>query len=103
MSLTWEPRWEPYRVEYAGIKFWTCRDKITKMIACPICINAAKECLSDLIENPPSHDKSERENSFFFSERDLILHIKNHFKKPWIKERMLVKVLEEEEEREEEG
>ncbi len=76
MSLTWEPRWEPVVIEYAGIRIRTCKDKITNMIACPICINAAKECLN--IKNPPKIPEDEIDRVFFFSPIDLIMHIKNH-------------------------
>ncbi len=102
MSLTWEPRWEPYLVNYAGIRFWTCRDKVTKIIACPICLNAIKTCLEREQENKISTKKKEDiEGAFFFSERDLILHIKSHYQKQWIKERkVIVPVVTEEEEEE---
>ncbi len=76
MSLTWEPRWEPIIIEYAGMRIRTCRDRITGMIACPICINAASTCL-DLEKEVPRHKKS-IELNFFFTERDLIIHLKNH-------------------------
>ncbi len=93
MALTWEPRWEPIEIEYAGIKIRTCRDKITGMIACPICINAARECLGYGDKAPRYKDV---EYSFFFTERDLIIHIKNHFEKQWAKERKEVFIVEEE-------
>ena len=97
MSLTWEPRWEPYLVEYAGIRIWTCRDKITKMIACPICINAVRECLGG---GGLRGERKGIEYAFFYSARDLILHIKNHYRRPWAKERKVIKVVEEVEEHE---
>lgn len=89
MSLTWEPRWEPYLVNYAGMKFWTCRDKVTKLIACPICLNAVKTCLEKAEGKKASYRNSveEAENAFFFSERDLLLHIKSHHQKQWVRER----------------
>lgn len=76
MSLTWEPRWEPVVIEYAGIRIRTCRDRITGMIACPICINALATCL-DLGKGIPKN-KGMNELIFFFTKRDLIFHLKNH-------------------------
>lgn len=99
MSLTWEPRWEPYLVNYAGMRFWTCRDKITKMIACPICINAVESCLKEDKRNVMStRKKVDIEGAFFFNERDLINHIKSHASKQWIKERKIIEkhIVEEE-------
>ncbi len=74
MAYTWEPKWEEYIVEIDGIRFKTCRDKITGMIACPICIHAASKCLG--LEKEPF--KYNYENSFFFSEHDLIIHIREY-------------------------
>ena len=96
MALTWEPRWEPYLVNYAGIRIWTCRDKITGMIACPICINAAVECLNKE-KGLTGSRYSEGENTYFFSERDLILHIRAHYRRPWKRARAKVRLLGEEE------
>lgn len=73
MAYTWEPRWEKYLVEVDGIRFYTCRDRITGMIACPICINAYSKCLGGE-EDPKYHV----ENSFFFREEDLIKHIRDY-------------------------
>ncbi|ADI32197.1 hypothetical protein Shell_1094 [Staphylothermus hellenicus DSM 12710] len=75
MAYTWEPKWEKYRVEVDGIILYTCRDKITGMIACPICIHAASTCL-DLEKRRPRNYPVE--NSFFFSPYDLIIHIREY-------------------------
>jgi len=72
MAYTWEPRWEPYRVSVYGIMINTCRDKITKMIACPICIHAASKCLELTNKQPDYPEKL----IFFFTEEDLITHIR---------------------------
>lgn len=60
-------------MDYEGIKFRTCRDKITGLIACPVCIHAASKCLG---EKPPSN--YEYENSFFYTVEDLIEHLKGY-------------------------
>ncbi len=73
MAYTWEPRWEPYKVEINGIIIMTCRDRVTGMIACPICINALEKCLGG--ESIPGY---QYENSFFFSDEDLIKHIRDY-------------------------
>jgi hypothetical protein len=75
MAYTWEPKWEKYRVEVDGIIIHTCRDKITGMIACPICIHAASTCLGLADQKPPNYPL---ENSFFFSPYDLIIHIREY-------------------------
>lgn len=74
MAYTWEPRWEPVEINSYGIKIRTCRDKVTKMIACPICINAISKCLEKKIETPGYDGK----NIFFFTENDLIKHIREY-------------------------
>jgi hypothetical protein len=74
MAYTWEPRWERFRVESHGIAFETCRDRITKMIACPICIHAASTCLG-LGELPANYSVK---NIFFFTVEDLIKHIREY-------------------------
>uniref|UniRef100_A0A7C4D827 Uncharacterized protein n=1 Tax=Staphylothermus marinus TaxID=2280 RepID=A0A7C4D827_STAMA len=75
MAYTWEPRWESYRVNCYGVVIHTCRDKITKILACPICINALNTCLN-------SSNKlisiGEKKNVFFFTEEDLIIHIREY-------------------------
>lgn len=73
MAYTWEPKWESYVVKADGIEIRTCRDRITGLIACPICIHAASTCYDD---RKPDH--YEYENSFFYTEEDLIYHIKNY-------------------------
>lgn len=70
MAYTWEPKWEVFEVEHEGVKFKTCRDKITGLIACPICIHAASSCLG---EKPPQH--YEYEHSYFYTVEDLIEHL----------------------------
>ena len=73
MAYSWEPKWEPFEVSYEGVSFRTCKDKITGLIACPICLHAASKCLGE----PPPKDYV-YENSFFYSIEDLIMHMKNY-------------------------
>ncbi|MEM0377929.1 MAG: hypothetical protein QXF49_02290 [Thermosphaera sp.] len=72
MAYTWEPRWEPMRFESNGIIITTCRDKVTGLIACPICLNADATCNS----KNTHHSDTRGELSFFFSIDDLIEHIR---------------------------
>ncbi|MEM1628983.1 MAG: hypothetical protein QXP02_05150 [Desulfurococcaceae archaeon] len=74
MAYTWEPRWEVFEVKTHGIELRTCRDKITGLIACPICIHAASKCLGQ----PAPSKEYEYENSFFYTVDDLIEHLKNY-------------------------
>ncbi|OYT38639.1 MAG: hypothetical protein B6U89_05485 [Desulfurococcales archaeon ex4484_58] len=74
MAYTWEPRWEKIKIEKYGVIIHTCRDKITGMIACPICIHAASKCLG--IEKIPATYK--QKNIFFFTPEDLIIHIREY-------------------------
>ncbi len=75
MAYTWEPRWKPVTIRYSGIEIHTCMDRITGMIACPICTDAVNTCLSgDDDKNP-----GKKETIFFFTEKDLLLHIKAHY------------------------
>ncbi|GEM_PF-6014612 len=46
------------------------------MIACPICVNAAHTCLG--LEKEVSKYKEPIGHVFFYTARDLIIHIKNH-------------------------
>ncbi len=94
MALTWEPRWESVVIEYAGVRIRTCRDRITGMIACPICIDAASICLG--LPSSSKYKRKRIEYTFFFSTRDLLLHIKSHGEKLWVRERKEVKPLIEE-------
>ena len=73
MAYTWEPKWELFIVEIDGIRFRTCRDRITGLIACPVCIHAASKCM-----NEPSPLNYQYENSFFYTVEDLIIHMKNY-------------------------
>ncbi|MEM0004689.1 MAG: hypothetical protein QXN97_05095 [Desulfurococcaceae archaeon] len=93
MAYTWEPKWEVFEVNLDGIKFKTCRDKITGLIACPICIHAASRCLGE-----PEPRNYVYENSFFYSAEDLINHIKNYHIGELRKklEKLLTKTSEEE-------
>ena len=77
MAYTWEPRWEPVRIEVYGIVIHTCRDKVTKMIACPICIDAASKCLGKEVEKTSVGDVKSK-NMFFFTAEDLIMHIRDY-------------------------
>ncbi len=78
MAYTWEPRWKPIRVEYEGMVVHTCMDRITGMIACPICIDAYHTFLSGSGEGGGGG----KENYvFFYTEKDLFLHIKSHYER----------------------
>jgi len=72
VAYSWEPRWEPVEIRAYGIVIRTCRDKITKMIACPICIHAASKCLGEGVK--PANFKEKQ--IFFFTVEDLVLHIR---------------------------
>jgi len=73
MAYTWEPKWEVFEVEVEGIRFRTCRDKITGLIACPICIHAASKCLGE--KTPLNYTY---ENAYFYTVEDLLKHIKGY-------------------------
>jgi hypothetical protein len=73
VAYAWEPRWEKYVVNRNGIIIHTCKDKVTGMIACPICINAAEKCLGGEHVAEYKYD-----NSFFFTDEDLIRHIRDY-------------------------
>lgn len=73
MAYTWEPKWEPFIARSSGIEIKTCRDRITGIIACPICIHAASTCLGE--KKPMSYNY---ENSYFYTVDDLINHLKNY-------------------------
>ncbi|MCX8199248.1 MAG: hypothetical protein N3E36_04365 [Sulfolobales archaeon] len=97
MSLTWEPKWEAITIEYEGVRIKTCRDRITGMIACPICINAASTCLEG--GRAGFRSRSSLSYVFFFTAKDLIHHLKNHHESSKVKP---AKIVVEEEEVEEE-
>ncbi|ADV65015.1 hypothetical protein [Desulfurococcus mucosus] len=94
MAYTWEPKWEPFKVSVAGMVFTTCRDRVTGLIACPICIHAVSKCLGG--SQPPSY---QYENSFFFTVDDLISHLKTYHLRGWHRriEKIASKAREEEE------
>ena len=93
LAYTWEPKWELFEVSHEGLEFKTCRDRITGLIACPICIHAASKCLG---EKAPSNYKYE--NSFFYSIDDLVEHLKGyHLGELGKKLEKLVSALSEEE------
>ncbi len=96
MSLTWEPKWEAISIEYEGVRIRTCRDKITGMIACPVCINAASTCLNE--GGMGFRSRSQPSYVFFFTAKDLIHHLKNHHESSKVKPS---RVIVEEEEAEE--
>ena len=73
MAYTWEPKWEVFEVDIEGIKFRTCRDRITGLIACPICIHAASKCLSEKAPLIYTY-----ENVFFYTVEDLLKHMKGY-------------------------
>ena len=72
MSLQWEPEWEEVIVEESGIRLKVLRDKVTGLLACPIC---------GLGEDA----------SYFFTARDLIIHMLAHAR-PLRAERLKVSV-----------
>lgn len=90
MSFSWEPRWEKIEVNSCGIIVRTCRDKITRMIACPICLNAAKHCLNE--ENSENY---ESRLIFFYTPEDVILHIKDYHVYRVIRKKFIDKELDE--------
>ena len=59
MSLQWEPEWIEEIIEEEGIRVKVLKDKKTNLYACPIC------GLGD-------------HASYFFTVKDLILHIRAH-------------------------
>ena len=81
MTYQWEPQWVDKLVEYAGVRLMVKRDKVTGLLKCPIC----------------GDDKP----SYFFTPKDLILHIIMHAQRDWKSERVVVAV--EVEEGEEQG
>lgn len=90
LSFSWEPRWEKIIVESHGVVVRTCRDKITKMIACPICINAASACL-----NEENSEEYEPRLIFFYSFEDLIQHIRDYHVYRSIRRKFLEKEVDE--------
>ena len=72
MSLQWEPEWEEIIIEEAGIKLKVLRDKVTGLLACPICGMG-------------------EDASYFFTPRDLIVHLLSHAR-PAKAERVTVSV-----------
>lgn len=72
MSYTWEPKWEKIKISSDGIEFWTCRDRITGMIACPICANVRSACFGGVAEGA-----GKAEPVFFFTAEDLIWHLRD--------------------------
>ncbi|MCY0868635.1 MAG: hypothetical protein OWQ48_05350 [Desulfurococcus sp.] len=68
-------------MEAHGISFTTCRDRVTGLIACPICIHASSKCLGG---KPPAGDYR-FENSFFYTLDDLIQHLKAYHLRGWHK------------------
>lgn len=81
MSYTWEPKWEKIKIEDHGIELYTCIDRITNLIACPICLNARKVC----IEGSSPGKFAGTSGSFFFSPEDLINHIRAFHVRGWMK------------------
>ncbi|KSW12319.1 hypothetical protein CF15_06130 [Pyrodictium occultum] len=59
MSLQWDPKWEEVVVEVDGVRVKALRDRVTMLLACPIC---------------GTGDKA----SYFFSPRDLVNHLFSH-------------------------
>lgn len=94
MSYTWEPKWAEYHIEANGIILRTCIDKITGLIACPICINAKEVCL-DKSAKPSRAQRatsaSTQGGSYFFTVDDLISHLKTYHLRNW--EKRIEKIL----------
>ncbi|ABM81088.1 hypothetical protein [Hyperthermus butylicus] len=61
MSLQWEPQWEETIIEVYGVRLKVPRDRVTGLYACPICGFGV-------------------DATYFFSEKDLVIHILNHAK-----------------------
>ena len=80
MAYTWEPRWEPVKIESHGIVIRTCRDRVTGMMACPICLNAASTCLGE-----DGKTSGKGEHLFFFTVDDLIIHIRDYHAKRFLR------------------
>ncbi|HIQ23657.1 MAG TPA: hypothetical protein EYH50_01245 [Pyrodictium delaneyi] len=62
MSLQWDPKWEEVVIDVEGIRVKALQDRITKLLACPIC---------------GVGDRA----SYFFNPRDLINHLFAHTSK----------------------
>lgn len=100
MSYTWEPKWTEHRIEANGIVLRTCIDKITGLIACPICINAKEACLDKSGKPSRVHratTTAPHGGSYFFTVDDLISHLKAYHLRNWEKkiEKMLKGLREE--------
>ena len=59
MSLQWEPQWEEIIVKYKGVRLKALRDKVTGILACPIC---------------GTGDRA----TYLFTAKDLVYHILAH-------------------------
>jgi hypothetical protein len=62
LSLQWEPEWEPVVIEYHGIRLRVLRDRVTGLLACPIC---------------GTGDNA----TYLFTSKDLVYHILAHARK----------------------
>ncbi|MGC9104876.1 MAG: hypothetical protein ACP5HQ_00370 [Thermoprotei archaeon] len=89
MSLRWTPKWTTRKVEHDGAEVEACFDETTKLYACPICV---PQCRSGGLSN---------EGSYFFSEDDLVEHLKAHKTAPWRARKTDIEEDETEEEEEE--
>ncbi len=72
MALQWEAKWEDVIVEEYGIRLRVKRDRVTGLYACPIC------GIGD-------------HASYFFTVKDLLVHIASHALRDWKRERVVVK------------
>jgi hypothetical protein len=88
MSLRWTPKWVTKVISVGGKDVEVCYDEVTKLYACPFC---APHCRSGGLGD---------RGSYFFSEKDLIEHIKAHKLALWEHRKFEEQELEEEEEEE---
>ncbi len=79
MSLSWEPVWEDYVAEYAGVRIKTRRDKATGLIECPICGPTDKPV-------------------YLYTDKDLVMHLTAHAKGMIVKPSRRASEQEEQEE-----
>ncbi len=73
MSLTWEPRWVRVKISYAGMTVETCKDKVTGLLLCPICVDIDKVCPEGKEISVLSEDMA-----VFYTVEDLLHHLRAH-------------------------
>ena len=84
MSSRWTPKWAVKKVSVDGKEVEVCYDSETMLYACPLCSPACK--------NGGAIDSG----SYFFTEEDLIEHLRAHKVMAWTRRRY--EAVEEEEE-----